>query len=62
MADLSFLDEFELWQERAAEARALADTMSDPETKRLMHGIADAYEHLARRAEERKEAQPPGSS
>ena len=32
------------WIYRAAEAEGLADTMSDPEAKRLMFGIAAGYE------------------
>jgi hypothetical protein len=38
------------WLDRAKEARALAETI---EAKRMMLGIADDYERLAQRAEER---------
>ena len=43
------------WIYRAAEAEGLADTMSDPEAKRLMFGIAAGYERLAEHASARKE-------
>jgi cell division protease FtsH len=39
--------------ERADEARAVAEKLADPESKRRMLEIADSYEHLALRAEER---------
>jgi hypothetical protein len=45
------------WIYRAAEAEGLADTMSDPEAKRLMFGIAAGYERLAEHASARKERQ-----
>jgi hypothetical protein len=41
------------WLDRAKEARALAGQMNDPEAKRTMLGIAEDYERLAKRAEER---------
>lgn len=53
MPHLAFLDDPDMWQERAEEARAIAENMSDPETKRLMHRVADTYETLAKRAKER---------
>jgi ribosome-binding protein aMBF1 (putative translation factor) len=42
------------WQERAEEARAHAQQMTDPEAKRMMLAIAEDYEKLARRAQERR--------
>jgi ribosome-binding protein aMBF1 (putative translation factor) len=41
------------WRERAEEARAHAQQMTDPEAKRMMLAIAEDYEKLARRAQER---------
>ena len=41
------------WRERAQEARVHADRMTDPEAKRMMLEIAEDYEKLARRAQER---------
>jgi hypothetical protein len=41
------------WRDRAEEARAMADHMHDPETKRQMREIAEGYERLAERAERR---------
>ena len=38
------------WLDRAKEARALAEQMSDPEAKRTMLKNADDYERLAQRA------------
>ena len=41
------------WRMRAEEARAIAETMTHPETKRVMLGIAESYEKLAKAAEAR---------
>jgi hypothetical protein len=41
------------WRARAEESRVLADQMNDPESKRTMLGIADGYDRMAERAEER---------
>jgi len=47
------IDTPEHWRERAKQTRALADAISDPNTKRVMLGIAESYEMLAKDAEER---------
>ena len=39
------------WRARAAEARAMAEQFTDPESQRLMLWIADEYEILAERAD-----------
>jgi DNA-binding ferritin-like protein len=43
----------EHWRERAKEARAVADAMTDEKTKQMMLRIANSYEKLAERAEQR---------
>src|SRR5262249_35667922 len=49
------------WLDRAKEARALAEQMDNPETKRTMLKNADDYERLAKRAEERAVGRWPQS-
>jgi hypothetical protein len=41
------------WRDRGKEARAKADQMRDRRSKRRMLGIADFYERLAERIEQR---------
>jgi len=45
MSDL--LNNPESWRQRAAEARAIANGMTDPVAKRTMLGVAQSYERLA---------------
>jgi hypothetical protein len=47
------------WRERAEEARSVAEGLHDPVAKRMMLGIAETYEMLAQRAEERVTKKPP---
>jgi hypothetical protein len=49
------------WLDRAKEARALAEQMTDPEAKRTMLKNASDYERLAQRAEERAAGRWPPS-
>ena len=53
----SEFDVGERWRTLAAEARAAADEMTDPDAKRTLLKIAEGYERLARRAEARKKDQ-----
>jgi hypothetical protein len=53
------------WRLRAEEARINAELFGDPASRRLMHEIADRYEQIAQRAEERmqdSEKRPAASS
>jgi hypothetical protein len=47
------LNDPKYWRKRAEEARAVAVQMMDPHTKAVMLGIAQDYEKLAKRAEQR---------
>jgi DNA mismatch repair ATPase MutS len=49
------------WLNRAKEARALAEQIDDPETKRTMLKNAHDYERLAQRAGERAAGRWPQS-
>lgn len=40
------------WRDLAEKARADADRIADPVSKRVLYGIAESYEGLARRAEQ----------
>jgi hypothetical protein len=55
----SIPSEAERWRERAAEARAGAAEMHDPNARLVMLEIAENYERLAKYAEARA-SRPPG--
>ena len=42
------------WRKRAEEARTIADDFGDPKTKEMMVRIAEAYDDMAERAEQRE--------
>jgi hypothetical protein len=48
-----YADNPKLWRERAEEARVQAEQMSNEEARRACLKIAESYERLAVRAEER---------
>jgi hypothetical protein len=49
----SILDNPEHWLERAEEARAIAEQLSDPDSRRMMLRIVEDYERLATHASRR---------
>jgi len=49
----SFINDPEHWRHRAEEIRTLADDMKDEISKQMMLRIAQDYERLAQRAEQR---------
>jgi hypothetical protein len=49
----SSINDLQHWRNSANEIRALVDNIKDEASKQKMLRIADDYEHLAKRAEER---------
>ena len=49
----AYFDNPDRWRERAEEARAMADQMTDADTRRIMLSIAQGYDEMAERAEQR---------
>ena len=50
---MSYINDPKHWRYRAEEARAMAESMTDPEAKQSMLDVAADYERLAKRAEDR---------
>jgi hypothetical protein len=48
----------EYWRKVAEEARATAEKMHDPECKRIMLDIAEAYERIAVKSDETNRDEP----
>jgi hypothetical protein len=53
------IDDFKHWRERAAKLRSVAQSLSDPHSRASLLAIADDYEKLAARAEERSKRKTP---
>jgi hypothetical protein len=47
------IDDAQHWRDRAEEVRTQAEHMNNAQARMMMRGIAESYEKLARRAEER---------
>jgi hypothetical protein len=62
MADPSYINDPDHWRQRAEEARAIANQVSDVDAKVAMLRIADEYERLARRAAARAQGREPNSN
>jgi hypothetical protein len=58
----SHLNDPEYWRDRAKEARAMAENIADPGSKQKMLEVAANYEHLAKRAEDRRLGKAPTPS
>jgi hypothetical protein len=54
----SFINDPKHWHDRAEEIRKLAEEMTDEHSKQTMLRIAQDYDKLARRAEERSGGSP----
>ncbi len=57
----SFINDPEHWRQRAAEARQVAELITDPPSKEAMLRIAADYERLAERAAQRARGEEEGS-
>ena len=57
----SHLNDPEHWRDRAKETRAMAQDTADPVFKQKMLDVAANYEHLAKRAEDRRSGKVPES-
>jgi hypothetical protein len=56
------LNDSKHWQVRAAKMRAVAERLGNPNAARLMHDLANDYDKLAGRAEERAKTLVRGPS
>ena len=51
MVETPKLNDTTYWRKRALDARSFARSISDMETRRILEGIADSYEQMAKSAE-----------
>ena len=58
---MSVLDSSKHWQQRAEEARSIAEQLSDLQSRRMTLGIAADYARLAEHAEQRAKKQKTAS-
>jgi hypothetical protein len=56
------LNDAKHWRERAEEMRVRAEEMKDLKSPSIMLGVADDYDKLADRVEERTKPSTPGAS
>ena len=59
---LQGLNDAKHWCDRAAEMRVLLDEIKDPQAQRIMLKLANDYDKLADRAEDRAARDIPGPS
>jgi hypothetical protein len=59
---VGLLNSMNHWQERAEGARVHAEQLTDIEAKRMMLGIAETYQRLAKRAEGRQLSTGPSET
>jgi hypothetical protein len=59
---VGLLNSMKHWQERAEGARVHAEQLTDIEAKRMMLGIAETYQRLAKRAEGRRLSAGPSET
>ena len=50
------------WRDRAAQMRVLSEEINDPQAQRMMFDLANDYDKLADRAEDRAARDVPGPS
>jgi hypothetical protein len=59
---VGLLNSMKHWQERAEGARVHAEQLTDIEARRMMLGIAETYQKLAKRAEGRQLSARPSET
>ena len=56
------INDAKYWRDRTSEMRVLSDEMKDPQAQRMMLKLANDYDKLADRAEDRAARDRPGPS